>query len=597
MSNQSQRQPPKMPAGTSSLSDRIAALQRKASDSTPSPSSSSSSSYGPGAGASSMRRTPSASTSPPNAADTSSSSVLSNGSSYSSRSGTPQAVRDRIARFQLSPSSANGEAERPLLPRSSFGFGAPAPNPDNVGGRVLRPYPVGAGGSGNWGEGVLRPQMTGGAWVGTGQSGSSARGSTPGLMPQLTGPTWNRRQASTPESTLAPRQTIGGRDAFADLDANSDGPSSPTESRALGSHGFDVASQAAAMKGLTLQRTGSSTGRYRSVSPLPTLPDVPVKGPERRGSALSGEGIKVGVMNGNGAGEGRKEEKHLPSPPQHNPQASPRIGSSSNAAADTSIEIGVGGASPEEMEKLRLKAQQDEAKEKQGRAGVAEGSDAGEMSSSSIIVSAPDEVGSTSMTSAPVGASATNGPSRAVQQAQPATPQKQPSASAAADISISETSTSSSSSSSLQPHTPVAPLSAANSKGAADMSAAAPPSPTGARNHLPLGPSTVSNVTPRSSAVLLPTSSDSSEEAAVATPAPAPVQSTAPPTSSSTASSALSPSSTSSSRAAGGVVRNKSMQRSRPPPPGQPISLADLDASDDEYEPGWASVISSSRGA
>ncbi|CEH18780.1 hypothetical protein CBOM_05490 [Ceraceosorus bombacis] len=40
--------------------------------------------------------------------------------------------------------------------------------------------------------------------------------------------------------------------------------------------------------------------------------------------------------------------------------------------------------------------------------------------------------------------------------------------------------------------------------------------------------------------------------------------------------------------------RSKS-QKLRRPPPGVMLTAADLDASDDEYEPGWASVISSSR--
>lgn len=40
-------------------------------------------------------------------------------------------------------------------------------------------------------------------------------------------------------------------------------------------------------------------------------------------------------------------------------------------------------------------------------------------------------------------------------------------------------------------------------------------------------------------------------------------------------------------RRAGGGSRSM-----RPPPPGKILSVADLDESDDEYEPGWASVIS-----
>lgn len=165
-----QRRPnPQMPAGASSLSERIAALQRKASDSTR-PTS-------PG-----VPRTPSSSMSPSATAPYGSSSLQNQ----------PQAVKDRIARFQQ---SASEFGERPLIPRSSFG--APAPNPENERVRLNRPYPGAAGGgTGNWGEGVLRPQMTGGAWLGTGtgSSGFSSPRGPSGLMPQLTGPTWSRRQ-------------------------------------------------------------------------------------------------------------------------------------------------------------------------------------------------------------------------------------------------------------------------------------------------------------------------------------------------------------------------------------------------------------------
>lgn len=169
MPEQQRRAPPSMPAGATTLSERIAALQRKASDS--------------------QHRTASPHMVRASSANSSSSSATSPAWAPSSTrfSQPPQAVKDRIARFQ--PSAAD-LSERPLVPRSSFG--APAPNPDNS-GRVLRPYPgasIPGGGSGNWGEGVLRPQMTGSAWLGTGGGPRS-----PGLKPQMTGPNWSRRQS------------------------------------------------------------------------------------------------------------------------------------------------------------------------------------------------------------------------------------------------------------------------------------------------------------------------------------------------------------------------------------------------------------------
>lgn len=149
-----------MPAGSSSLSERIAALQRKASS---------------GRGPSST----SGSTSKPSTSSYESSSMTRSTSASSSSSSTlapsqSQAVRDRIAKFQ----TKSDEMERPLVPRSSFG--APAPNPDISADRlrVHRPYP------GN----MLRPQMTGGGmttWDRRGGGGAAAAGM--GMSPQLTG--------------------------------------------------------------------------------------------------------------------------------------------------------------------------------------------------------------------------------------------------------------------------------------------------------------------------------------------------------------------------------------------------------------------------
>lgn len=402
------------------------------------------------------------------------------------------------------------------------------------------------------------------------------------------------RAASTPESTPVMRQTISGRDAFQDLDtasATSGGdPDSPTALRPLASHGFDVASQAAAMKGLTLSRT-PSTGRYRSVSPLPTLPDVPARVPSANGHKVQPQDAEetngqedVTKVRRRGNVALRQEpqadpplrRQHLPSPPTHKPDASPRMGSSSlSNAADTSIEIGVGGASAEQMEKMRaMAAQREEQENPEAAAPSSElDHDVGEMSSSSIIVSAPEGEEAPSSSQAPA---ATNGAS------QPSTPQKQQQLPSqprvAVTPSISDISTSSSSASSMLPQTPAAAVPMGD---AGHIKGGAMPSPTAARANLPLGPSTVTNVTPKQPASANVSSQEEASNAA-STPLPAATPTAAAP-------SSLSPTATRS------VTRNKSVNRHRPPPPGQPISLADLDASDDEYEPGWASVISTSR--
>lgn len=170
-----------MPAGASSLSERIAALQRKASSGGHSrPSTRDSPQH-------QMGRSLSGESSPSSSSFTLS-SISNSGASSSQQS---QAVRDRIAKFQAT-SNENGFVERPLIPRSSFG--APAPNPDISGDRlrVHRPYP------GN----MLRPQMTGGGmttWDRRGQSG---------LAPQLTGPTWGAGGRRQGESTVAKRWNV-----------------------------------------------------------------------------------------------------------------------------------------------------------------------------------------------------------------------------------------------------------------------------------------------------------------------------------------------------------------------------------------------------
>lgn len=75
--------------------------------------------------------------------------------------------------------------EKPLIPKSSFG--APTPMSTGRQSNALRPYPganASGSGSGQWGENILRPQMTGGAWTGGGGTES------PLLRPQMTGTPW-----------------------------------------------------------------------------------------------------------------------------------------------------------------------------------------------------------------------------------------------------------------------------------------------------------------------------------------------------------------------------------------------------------------------
>ncbi|CAO1624604.1 unnamed protein product [Parajaminaea phylloscopi] len=499
MSDQ-QRRAPAMPAGATSLSERIAALQRKASDSQRRPSSPH------------LVRTPSA-------GNSSSSSAASLWASGSSRSGQPpQAVKDRIARFQQ---SATDVGERPLVPRSSFG--APAPNPDNV-GRVLRPYPgamATGGGSGNWGEGVLRPQMTGSAWLGTGSSGREHR--SPGLMPQMTGPTWGRRQASTPESLMIPttQRHISGRDAFQDLDA--DRLPSPQSPRPLASHASDVAAQAAAMKGLTLAppaRRQSSASSYSARSsspanapPLPSLPDAPTDDVGVNGAAAS-----LSVRT-DGDAEGIVEEVDtgtFPSPPRTLPK-SPRRSEHSFTRPDTSIEVGVSGASPAKLEQLKASAENSI-----GSSSFDSGRDKGGIGPSGVAelgqVPSPPPPEMTLHGDADASVSLEGGPSNALSNGSPSSHNR-----AESDL--------------VDTHRAHSPIVERTSNGSEDGVNAA----------------TLAATEPSASPLK--------------TPPPKKV-------------------------AASNGRKNNSIRR---PPPGRIMSVAELDASDDEYEPGWASVISTSR--
>lgn len=173
-SQQQPRRPANLPAGTSSLSDRIAALQRKGS-------SSKYDSSGNGVGTSNTAAVHSAASFRSSSTGNGPTSSSVDAPSNRSISAGSQAVKDRIARFQNS--------EKPLLPKSSFG--APSPMGKERHSNALRPYPganASGSGSGQWGENILRPQLTGGTWLGAGEGKGWADAGS--LRPQLTGTGW-----------------------------------------------------------------------------------------------------------------------------------------------------------------------------------------------------------------------------------------------------------------------------------------------------------------------------------------------------------------------------------------------------------------------
>lgn len=276
------RRPSTGPGSTSqSLSERIAALQRKASPTdlknrpvSPSTNRSISDSY-------SSEITNNERNSPTSPRSTSS---LHPSSAATSGGG---GVRDRIARFQ---SNSTNDV---LIPRSSFG--APAPNPEVSKNSIRKGFSgASGGGTGAWGEGVLLPQLTGGAWGGnTNQS----------LRPQLTGGAWAAAQSARdynssnsgnrwkPKDGLpSPGGVVGGigdsnvplasptgstirgsgKDAFAELDEENS--LSSREAQSLGGDSTSNGKDSAAAPSLDLANLNLNSTRE---SGLPNLPDAP----------------------------------------------------------------------------------------------------------------------------------------------------------------------------------------------------------------------------------------------------------------------------------------------------------------------------------
>ncbi|PWN54023.1 hypothetical protein IE53DRAFT_60300 [Violaceomyces palustris] len=306
--------PSPLPKGGATLSERIAALQRKTSN----PTSSRSAGLSPHSGSSSSGR-------------------LSPGDSPSRPNTGSSAVRDRIARFQ--------NDDKPLVPRSSFG--APTPNPEmGISGR--RQYlGVSSGkGTGAWGENVLRPQLTGGTWLAPGSPGSW--GDSSSIRPQMTGTGYlngSRRQASLGLPGQMPRGASpdgirgSGKNAFDELDEESAVPAV----RGLRSSSLDV----------------SPSGVTSASSGLPDLPDAPRT--EVNPSAVAAARAEGGDSDAIDT-KPPAEIPQFPAPPSSVPRtpvkASGWQANSNGVTSPGSVEIGIHGASPQDVEALRRKAEQ-----------------------------------------------------------------------------------------------------------------------------------------------------------------------------------------------------------------------------------------------
>lgn len=253
---QAPRKPSNLPAGAS-LSERIAALQK------------SSSQTGRSSSASNASASPSSI-----ALDRSfSAGGYKGGSTLGGKN--PANVRERIAKFQNS--------DKPLIPKSSFG--SPAPMHADRNQHVVRPYPganASGQGSGSWGEGVLRPQVTGGAWTSDGRAFETGN-----LKPQLTGGAWlgagqvagasgasTLRGNSSPNGSLS-RSPMRQRDAFLDLEDDPLLLGSPQKRKPLRrDSSFTEAQMAAASMGLSRSsRAASTDGTAESVGASSTLTD------------------------------------------------------------------------------------------------------------------------------------------------------------------------------------------------------------------------------------------------------------------------------------------------------------------------------------
>lgn len=349
------RKPGALPANAS-LADRIAALQKS----------------------SSIRRTDrSASSAVPGSSNSNGSGNGTDALAGQSRSvssgakvGSAAGVKDRIAKFQTIEA-------KPLIPKSSFG--SPAPMHGERNQNALRPYPganAAGSGSGSWGEGVLRPQATGGAWgPGAWQGSDTFAGAGANVRPQMTGNAWLGVGGSSPSHgrgkspgpgprPISPggsmsRSPLKQRDAFLELDEENDSNllsvnGSPQKQKPplRRDSSFSEAQLAAAQVGLGSisraastdgsdhpRRTASSDGSSVKASGLPRLPDPPKS--EIKVGSLSNEQKKIGLQ--------------IPTMPPA-PSSVPKVISPEGEVSTNDVEIGVANVSPEKLEKMRKRA-------------------------------------------------------------------------------------------------------------------------------------------------------------------------------------------------------------------------------------------------
>lgn len=489
-------------------------------------------------------------------------------------------MRDRIAKFQSSD-------EKPVMPRSSFG--SPAPNPEIRNARRQFPGASAGKGTGAWGEGVLRPQMTGGVWLGAGAGGGWGDPGSAPLRPQMTGGAFLGNGAPRSSNFGASRLQRGasdnivhgtGRDAFAELDddlvltgrnrpdppaaAQDDDHNSSKEQLASGAASSDAANELPKLPDtptaeIDLQKihVTSDLPEAQPVGPIPEFPAAPssVPKPPRKVS---------GVFDG---GE---------------------------ATPDTSIEIGIHGRSADEVERIRQRAHDLQLSEDAKSAAEEEPWVA--PPPSDLVGQVPKPIDTSDILAA---------------QSQPAKdnaeePWVQGYGMPTVDADLQAAGLATETSNKLPPvdYNALGSLPQRAQVGRTDSGRVDPLDPAA---HQVRGPGLLvprdeiaeaKDVGPEAVKAPLAQLSPGPEAAVDSTFSPsAPRSSDAGQMSSNGHLSPehASPTATAADKARQAVAmgRTKSQsQRLRRPPPGTVLSAADLDASDDEYEPGWASVTS-----
>ncbi|UTT96535.1 hypothetical protein NDA17_002556 [Ustilago hordei] len=535
-----------LPKAGASLSERIAALQRKTSN----PARSNN-------------------LSPPATAPSVTSGRLSPGESPSrspSGSSNANAVRERIAKFQSSD-------EKPVMPRSSFG--SPAPNPEIRNARRQFPGASAGRGTGAWGEGVLRPQMTGGVWLGAGAGGGWGDPSSASLRPQMTGGAFLGNGTPRSSSFGVPRLQRGasdnivhggGRDAFTELDDDLvlTGRNRPEPPASEATDDFEAKGQLA---------SGAVSNAHEDG--LPKLPDTPTAEIDLD---------KIHASSGLPEAPTVAPIPEFPEAPASEPKPSNKIKNafeSADATPDTSIEIGIHGRSADDVERIRQRAQDLELSEDQKDAADREPWIASPPAD--LAGQVPSPIDTNELLAAQSQSTKDEGQEPWVQGYEKSTVDR--------DLETAG----------LQRGTP-SKLPPAEYSASGSLPRRAQVERTDSGHVDPLD-SAAHQI--RGPGLLLPR--DEVAEAkelgpdAVKTPLAStasvarPADVTRSNSNGHSSPQNINPSASAAEQAKQAVSmgRTKSQsQRLRRPPPGTVLSAADLDASDDEYEPGWASVTS-----